>query len=320
MRREIQEELSFLRSSCGAHTYQLIRNLVAPGKPTDKSFTEIVSLVKDHHQPRPSTIVQRYNFHTRNQKAGESISEYVAQLRKLSEFCDFKDTLADMLRDRLVCGCRDRRFQCKLLAEKDLTFDQALAIAKALETAEKETKDLQESSSTVPVHTVRQERHHPQRRAPIQPVAKPQGPECYRCGGKHRATECKFRETECLVCKKKGHIARACRSKQRPQIRTHQFLTSTTDQAETDEYSLYHTHGQGNTPPILVNLRLNGKDISMELDTGATLSIVSEKTYHSLFSPDTALQLKASSAELKTYTGEVLNILGTITVTVSYKG
>ena len=60
----------------------------------------------------------------------------MAQLRKLSELCDFKDTLADRLRDRLVCGCRDRRLQCKLLAEKDLTFDQALAIAKALETAE----------------------------------------------------------------------------------------------------------------------------------------------------------------------------------------
>ena len=89
---------AILLSSCGAQTYQLIRNLVAPGKPTDKTFTEIVALVKDHHQPRPSTIVQRYNFHTRNQKARESISEYVAQLRKLSEFCEFNDTLADMLR------------------------------------------------------------------------------------------------------------------------------------------------------------------------------------------------------------------------------
>ena len=45
-----------------------------------------------------------------------------------------------------MCGCRDRRLQCKLLAEKDLTFDQALTIAKVLETAKKETKDLQESS------------------------------------------------------------------------------------------------------------------------------------------------------------------------------
>jgi len=93
---------AILLSSCGASTYQLIRNLVVPGKPTDKTFSQIVSLVQDHHQPRSSTIIQRYNFHTCNQKAGESISEYVAQLHKLSEYCDFKDTLADMLRDRLV--------------------------------------------------------------------------------------------------------------------------------------------------------------------------------------------------------------------------
>ena len=152
-----------------------------------------------------------------------------------------------MLWDRLVCGCRNRHFQYKLLAEKDLTFHQALAIAKALETAEKETQDLR---STIPVHTVHQERCHPQRRACNQPVAKLQGLECYRCGGKHGATECKFREIESLVCKKKGHIARACWSKQKPQIRTHQFVTSTTDQAETDEYSLYHTHGQDNTPNL----------------------------------------------------------------------
>ena len=101
---------------------------------------------------------------------------------------------------------------------------------------------------------------------------------------------------------------------------TSSSLVATTDQAETDEYSLYHTQGHGTIPPILVDLRLNGKDISMELDTGATLSLVSEKTYHSLFSPDTAPQLKVSKAELKTYTGEVLNILGMITVTVNYKG
>ena len=61
---------AILLSSCGAPTYQLIRNLVAPGKPTDKSFSEIVVLVRDHHQPRPSTIVQHFNFHTRTQKPG----------------------------------------------------------------------------------------------------------------------------------------------------------------------------------------------------------------------------------------------------------
>ena len=127
---------AILLSCCGAATYQLIRNLVSPGKPTEKRFEELVKLVKDHHQPPPSEIVQCFNFHTHNRKQGESIGEFVAQLRKLSEYCRFGDSLDSMLRDRLVCGCNDHRLQCKLLAEDNLTFDTALKIAKAIETAE----------------------------------------------------------------------------------------------------------------------------------------------------------------------------------------
>ena len=92
---------AILFSSCGAATYQLIRNLVAPKKPTKKTFDEIITLVKDHHQPCLSTIVQRFNFHMQMQKPSETISDFVAQLHKLSEYCEFGDTLEDMLRDRL---------------------------------------------------------------------------------------------------------------------------------------------------------------------------------------------------------------------------
>ena len=42
--------------------------------------------------------MQRYTFNKRIQKEGESIAEFVAELRKLSEHCDF-DNLEDMLRD-----------------------------------------------------------------------------------------------------------------------------------------------------------------------------------------------------------------------------
>ena len=116
---------AILLSSCGADTYQLIHNLVAPKKLKEESFTDIVSLVKAHHQPHPSMIVQRFHFHTWIQKPSESVSEFVTQLCKLSEYCEFGDTLQDMLRDRLVCKCKDQRLQCKLLAEPELTFDKA---------------------------------------------------------------------------------------------------------------------------------------------------------------------------------------------------
>ena len=218
-----------------------------------------------------------------------------------------------MLRDRLVCGCKDKRLQCKLLAEKDLTFQQALTIAKETEAVEKEARDLQQPA-TAPVNAV-----HGRKKPPPKSTRELPGMACYRFGCKHKATDCKYRDAECHFCKKKGHISRACRNKQRPPTKTHQLLTGVTDEAEPDEYSLYHTKGPGTTPPILVTLQLNGQDLTMELDTGVTLSMVSEKTYQSLFSPHAAPQLKPSTAQLKTYTGEVLRILGEITVTVCYK-
>ena len=70
---------------CAVKTYSLIRNLTAPAKPGE----EIVDIVKQHCNPQPSEIVQRYLFHTHRRKANESVSEYVAKLRKLSEFCNF---------------------------------------------------------------------------------------------------------------------------------------------------------------------------------------------------------------------------------------
>jgi hypothetical protein len=104
---------------------------VVPGKPTAKSFEELVKLVKEHRDPPPSAIVQCFKFNSRNQKEGETVAEFVAELRRLSEHCKFNDTLDDMLRDRLVCGIRDGRIQCRLLAEPDLTLKRAFKLSQA---------------------------------------------------------------------------------------------------------------------------------------------------------------------------------------------
>lgn len=76
-------------SNCGATTYQLIRDLVAPGKPTDKSLSDLFALVLNHHSPPPSVTVQRFTFNTRTRKSGETVADYVANLRRLSEHCQF---------------------------------------------------------------------------------------------------------------------------------------------------------------------------------------------------------------------------------------
>ena len=76
------------------------------------------------------------------QKDSETVMQFVAGLRKLSEYCEFGTALDSMLRDRLGCGVRDVRLQRRLLAELNLTFSKALDLAVAAELAEKNVRDL----------------------------------------------------------------------------------------------------------------------------------------------------------------------------------
>ena len=144
----VDKQRAILLSVCGSRTYKLIRNLTMPGKPSDKTFKEIVELVQNHENPKPSAIVQRFKFNTRFRKPGELIASYVAELRNISEHCDFQNTLEEMLRDRLVCGINDEQIQRRLLAESTLDFKKAMKIATSMETAIKNAKDLTNQTSS----------------------------------------------------------------------------------------------------------------------------------------------------------------------------
>ena len=63
--------------------------------------------------------MQRFRFNSRSRKAGESVAAYVAELRRLAQYCNYGDTLDKMLRDRIVYGMNDEATQKKLLQVTD---------------------------------------------------------------------------------------------------------------------------------------------------------------------------------------------------------
>ena len=82
------KKVAVLLTVVGPKTYGLIRDLLAPEKPADKAYTEIVAVMKQHLNPKPC-----YKFHQRVQKEGESVACYFSSLRKLAEHCDFGEFL-----------------------------------------------------------------------------------------------------------------------------------------------------------------------------------------------------------------------------------
>ena len=139
--------------------------------------------------------MQRFKFNTRVRNREESIADYVAALRSLTEFCEFKETLNDMIRGRLVCGVNDERIQRRLLAETDLTFDKALHLAQAIESADKDTKDLRVTRDSQLIHYQKPDTRKAQHK-PIAPL------NCTRCGNAHKAPDCPIKEVVCHYCKK----------------------------------------------------------------------------------------------------------------------
>ena len=63
-----------LLSVIGQKAYKQLACLTVPSKPGEKSFQELLELMKEHHDMTPSTIVQRFKFHTRVRLPGESIA------------------------------------------------------------------------------------------------------------------------------------------------------------------------------------------------------------------------------------------------------
>jgi hypothetical protein len=209
-----QQKRALLITSCGLDTYQLMRNLVQPSKPKEKSFKELIEVVQQHTSPKPSEIVERFKFNSRSRKEGESVQSFVAELRKLSEHCNYGTQLNDMLRDRLVCGVNQPAIQRKLLSESsNMNFEQALKIAVGMESATRDLDDI--TRETQAVSTEEKGTFYVQRgKTPVSTGKSAANNEkrltCWRCGGGHGANVCHFKDEQCFKCKQKGHTSRKC--------------------------------------------------------------------------------------------------------------
>ncbi len=333
---------AILLTEMGKKSYTLLRNLCAPAKPVEKTYGELIRIMKAHQHPTPSVIVERLRFNKRDRAQGETIASYVSELRRLACTCDFGANLDSALRDRLVCGVNHDAIQKRLLAEKQLDYPKALGIAQGLEMAEKNVKDMKFDSGRVN----RVDSSHSRPRKPNNPNQKNStktSSQCDRCGrAGHAGPDCYHKSTVCNKCNKIGHLARVCRSGSsssnssgHQQYRkggkgrrsqgnaTHNVTVDGAGGEEPEVSEVYdlfkvnlQLHSQ-KVEPYLVDISLDGSPLLMEIDTGAARSVISETVYRQLWKNPPPLQ--PSSAILRTYTGERVPILGTADLNVAYE-
>ena len=318
---EKDHEVSTFLSLIGADAYGVLRNLLAPDRPKDKSFEVLKEILTAHYSPKPILVAERFKFHRRSQLESESIAQFVVELKRLALKCEFGVFLEEALRDRLVCGLKNVQIQKKLLTERDLTFQKAFEMAQSMELAIKE--DFRNVSSPVDESVNKVGKFNSLKQLPDDRGV------CFRCGQRHLPSSCRFKTVQCYKCQKRGHLAKMCSSQKREPPSTSYVedvsqLVNTNDDAlqvhngdEMVDLGLYtisskRRGGSG----YQVQLWLEGKQVTMEVDTGSAVSIISETEYNNLFKD---LPLQPSKLQLRTYSGEQLPLLGELQVLAKYQ-
>ena len=166
--------------------------------------------------------------------------------------------------------------------------------------------------------------------------------ECFRCGGRHAANRCNFKNKEYFCCKNVGHTARKRRKKANANkqkggkaehaanivditeedqaqdvddIKNIQHTVSHQSlQCEEDMFDIYQL-GLKRVGPLTVNVGMNSRNVSNEVDTGASLTVISEMTMKQI----PHLEITPAAAKLSTYTGEVITPVGQANVNVKYE-
>ena len=101
---------------------------------------------------------------------------------------------------------------------------------------------------------------------------------------KHYPSECWCKTAQCHRCQEKGLIANMCTQNRESHSTRHVEIVSLTDVTEgTVDLSLYILKGKGKGRfGYQVELLLEGKKVSMEVDTGSVVPIVAEREYNNL--------------------------------------
>lgn len=326
-----EKKVAVLISSMSASTYGLLRSLLSPVKPSTLTFKELCETLQKHLSPAPITIAERFRFYKRDQRDGETVNEYIAELKKMSSKCEFGQFLEEALRDKLVCGLRNTVIQEQLLTVDKLTFEDATQKALMMEQATADVKELHVQEQRG-VNVMQQEQAN-----------RKQSHNCKYCGKRHPG-ECWHKDAICNKCGEKGHIQRNCTNtaKVKPKDRRckddnkkpstkskrhlHKMEEATSreelDSSSEEEYDCnalrIHRNSskrESETESIMLDVRLNGKQLQMELDTGSAVSILSYDDAKELFQ---SVKLRDTDVILKTYTGERIKPRGIMDVRVEY--
>ena len=347
-------------ATVGPATYKLLKNLCDPQNPNIQTYAQLINLLTNHYEPTPIIIAERHKFWTASQEESESVSDFAVRLKFLASTCAFGGFLLEALRDRVVSGLHSKmsHTQRRLLAMRDLTFQQARERCVADELAGKANKEhmgeatnkehmgeaTHKVSSSYPKRFGGRYQGKSQGRKGPTPTSSQQdsgdSTMCMSCGSsKHARASCKFRDAVCHHCNRKGHIKSVCQTRLQNKDKTVNCVDSGSE-SEDEVYNSYHVQEGAVSDPNTEGFGLYRTDTEVSVERRkhviapytVTVNIGKARVIMEIDTGATRstvseqvyrsklseYKLRNAGIILRSYSGEKVPLLGKITVPVIY--
>ena len=253
------------------------------------TYAEAINLLKSLYVKTPNEIFARHKLATRKQQPGESLDEYLQELKILSKDCNFSQVTANQyrdeaVRDAFITGLLSTNIRQRLLENKTLNLQTAFDQARALDTAQRTSEtynnfptsaattkcsNFQQSnlSELTPPKT-QEEYHFPGNKCQDSTeryvALTSQSIKCFFCGNKlHPRVLCPAREALCHKCKKKGHFQRVCKSTAAIESQS-SYLTLASSKHSVAE----------SLKKACVGILIDGKSVHALVDSGSTHNFI----------------------------------------------
>lgn len=309
-------------------------NYLLPKAPKEYNFEETVKRLKDLFGRRNSIFNIRYKCFQSTKSETTDFISYMGQVNKACEEFDLNKLTLDQFKCLIfVSGLKsssDADIRTRILNKLDLDTENKLDLQKLLEEClriinlKRDTKMIENSQNPNQLEVSSLNKISYKQNATQSSQGKSKGKKveqnksktpycpCYLCGEIHWVADCPFKTHKCTIYNDIGHKNGYCAfAKCRKFNRRRSFESNKNSKVSTISIKKIESSSKRRT---FVTCQVNNKDIKLQFDTGADISLISKQNFEKL-----GLRLNPTSLNATVANGSSLNLIGEFTANFTFK-
>lgn len=317
-------------------------DFILPAKANEKNFSETVEILKKIFVRSESQFCLRWKCFQIQKKSEDDFTAYGAKVNRACEDCQFGKLSVDQFKCLIfILGLKDvseKDIKTRLLSKLDSEDATTANLGKLIQECNRLTnlkKDIVLGTETpdCSVNRIKKRannqyngtRKAEREKKSSSPSKSHKQVVCYRCGQQHFAYNCDYRTHTCTRCNHYGHPEFNCEQAQR---NFRQRRANNTNRKFAKMINIVHddcvdrpmnktvTIKQVQNNRKFVDLLINNKVVTFQIDTAADISIMNSNTWKKIGSP----KLLKNSVTPVDAQGNKLNIRGELIVDIQFQG